>query len=122
MDATLLWADILRWQRTAERDGPVRRLFQPWLLLTAAMMAVGAALHYGDKLPLLSEAAASSPVGLTTRQTVERILFLMPVMSATIVFGGRAGLLTLAVSWALMFPRAVWSSGPTDHALPAAGR
>ena len=121
MDATVFWADIMRWQRTDETGRPVRRLFQPWFLLTAAMMVVGATLHYGDKLPLLSEAAASSPVGLTTRQTVERILFLLPVMSATIVFGGRAGLLTLAVSWALMFPRAVWSSGHTDHALPEVG-
>jgi len=121
MDATLLWADIMRWQRTAERDGPVRRLFQPWLLLTAAMMAVGAALHYGDKLPLLSAAAASSPVGLTTRQTVERILFLLPVMSAAFVFGGRAGLVTLTVSGALMFPRAVWDSAHMDHALPEVG-
>lgn len=121
MDATLLWADVLRWQRMAQRDGPVRRWLQPWLLLTAAMIAVGAALHYGDKLPLLSAAAANSPVGLTTRQTVERILFLLPVMSAAIVFGARAGLLTLAVSWALMFPRAVWGSGHTDHALPEVG-
>jgi len=121
MDATVLWADIMRWQRTAETDHPLRRLFQPWLLLTAAMMAVGATLHYGDRLPLLSEVAASSPVGLMTRQTVERILFLVPVMSATFVFGGRAGLLTLVVSFALMFPRAVWDSAHTDHALPEVG-
>ena len=121
MDATVLWADIMRWQRTAETDHPLRRLFQPWLLLTAAMMAVGATLHYGDQLPLLSEAAASSPLGLTTRQSVERILFLLPVMSAAFVFGGRAGLVTLAVSLALMFPRAIWDSAHTDHAMPEVG-
>ena len=121
MDATVFWADIMRWQRTDETGRPVRRLFQPWFLLTAAMMVVGATLHYGDKLPLLSEAAASSPLGLTTRQSLERILFLLPVMSAAFVFGGRAGLLTLAVSWALMFPRAVWDSAHTDHALPEVG-
>jgi signal transduction histidine kinase len=121
MDATVFWADIMRWQRTDETGRLVRRLFQPWFLLTAAMMVVGATLHYGDKLPLLSAAAASSPVGLTTRQTVERILFLLPVMSAAFVFGGRAGLVTLTVSWALMFPRAVWGSGHTDHALPEVG-
>ena len=121
MDATLIWADILRWQRPAAGDGPVRRWLQPWLLLTAAMMVVGATLHYGDKLPLLSAAAASSPLSLTTRQTVERILFLMPVMSATIALGGRAGLLALALSLALMLPRAVWSTTHTDHALPEVG-
>src|SRR3990172_4922878 len=121
MDATVFWADIMRWQRTAETDHPLRRLFQPWFLLTAAMMVVGAPLHYGDKLPLLSEAAASSPIGLTTRQSLERILFLLPVMSAAFVFGGRAGLVTLAVSLALMFPRAIWDSGHTDHAMPEVG-
>src|SRR3989337_903865 len=121
MNATVLWADIMRWQRTAGTDHPLRRLFQPWLLLTAAMMVVGATLHYGDKLPLLSEAAANSPLGLTTRQSVERILFLLPVMSAAFMFGGRAGLLTLVVSFALMFPRAIWDSAHTDHALPEVG-
>jgi len=121
MDATLFWADIMRWQRTAQTDHPLLRLFQPWLLLTAAMMAVGATLHYGDKLPLLSEVAASSPIGLTTRQSIERILFLLPVMSAAFVFGGRAGLVTLAVSLALMFPRAIWDSAHTDHAMPEVG-
>jgi hypothetical protein len=105
---------FLRWRH-------VRLLLQPWLLLTLAMMVVGATLHYGDKLPLLSEAAASSPLSLTTRQSLERILFLLPVMSAAFVFGGRAGLLTLAVSLALMFPRAVWDSVHTDHALPEVG-
>jgi len=121
MDATVFWADIMRWQRTDEAGRRVSRLFQPWLLLTAAMVVVGATLHYGDKLPLLSEAAASSPLGLTTRQSVERILFLLPVMAAAFVFGGRAGLLTLAVSFALMFPRALWDSAHTDHALPEVG-
>src|SRR3990172_5528915 len=121
MDATVLWADIMGWKGTAETDHPLRRLFQPWLLLTAAMMVVGATLHYGDKLPLLSEVAARSPVGLMTRQTVERILFLLPVMSAAFVFGGRVGLVTLAVSLALMFPRAIWDSAHTDHAMPEVG-
>ena len=121
MDATLFWADIVRRQRAAESGRPVRLLFQPWLLLTVAMMVVGATLHYGDKLPLLSEAAASSPLGLTTRQSLERILFLLPVMAAAFVYGGRVGLLTLAVSLALMFPRAVWDSAHTDHALPEVG-
>jgi signal transduction histidine kinase len=45
----------------------------------------------------------------------------MPVMSATIALGGRAGLLTLALSLALMLPRALWSAGHTDHALPEVG-
>src|SRR3990172_3453482 len=118
MDATLWWAG--RPGEESAAGSPIYRRLQPWLLLTVAMMAVGAALHYGDKLPLISTAAASSPVSLTTRQTIERILFLMPVMSAAFVFGARAGLLTLAASSALMFPRALGSQH-TDHALPEIG-
>src|SRR3972149_3131680 len=118
MDATLSWAG--RPGEESAAGSPIYRRLQPWLLLTVAMMAVGAALHYGDKLPLISAAAASSPVPLTTRQTIERILFLMPVMSAAFVFGARAGLLPRAVSSALMFPRALGSEH-TDHALPEIG-
>ena len=118
MDATLWLAG--RPGEEPAAGSPFYQRLQPWLLLTVAMMAVGAALHYGDKLPLLSAAAAGSPISLTTRQTIERILFLMPVMSAAFVFGARAGLLTLAVSSALMFPRALGSQH-TDHALPEVG-
>ena len=87
-------------------------------LLTLAMLTLGILLHYGDMLPLLSAAADHSPVGLTTRQTVERILILLPVIYATVVFGVRGGVITSAVAFAVLFPRAVMSSNHTDHALP----
>jgi signal transduction histidine kinase len=82
------------------------------------MLSVAILLHYGDMLPLLSTVADHSPVGLTFRQSVERILILVPVVYATFVFGGRGGIATGAVAFAVLFPRAVMSSDHTDHALP----
>ncbi len=90
-----------------------------WALpLIAAMMAIGFLMHYGDLLPLLSTASDHSPVGLATRQTVERILFLLPVIYATAVFGARGGAVTLAIAGACLVPRAVFGSPNTDHAVP----
>ena len=88
------------------------------LSLTIAMLLVAILLHYGDLLPLLSRVADLSPVGLTNRQSVERILILIPVAYATFVFGARGGVATGAIALALLFPRAVMNSGETDHALP----
>jgi two-component system sensor histidine kinase DegS len=89
--------------------------------LTAAMLVIGALLHYGDMLPLLSAAADHSPVGLTTRQTVERILIMLPVIYATLAFGARGGIITAVVALAVLCPRVLMSSGHTDHALPEMG-
>ncbi len=90
-----------------------------WALpLVAAMVTIGFLLHYGDMLPLLSTASDNSRVSLATRQTVERILFLLPVVYATVVFGGRGGVAALAAAFALLFPRAVLTSPTTDHAVP----
>ncbi|MBI5290089.1 MAG: sensor histidine kinase [Chloroflexi bacterium] len=80
-------------------------------------MAIGTALHYGDTLPVLAAAAADSPVSLAYRQSVERILFLVPVMYAAYVFGLRGGLVTLSLAGAIMTPRAL-IGGALDHATP----
>jgi signal transduction histidine kinase len=83
------------------------------------MLAVAVLLHYGDKIPLLSTAAADSPVGLSTRQSVERILILLPVTYATLAYGARGGILTMSIGFAFLLPRAVMASGQhSDHALP----
>jgi signal transduction histidine kinase len=82
------------------------------------MVTFGAALHYADILPLLSLIADRSPVGLSTRQGVERVLLLVPVLYATFAFGARGGLLTLVVVGAIELPRSVSSSVTVDHAVP----
>ncbi|MBI5283965.1 MAG: sensor histidine kinase [Chloroflexi bacterium] len=80
-------------------------------------MVVGTALHYGDALPVLSDAADNSPVSLAYRQSLERILFLLPVMYAAYVFGLRGGLGTLAAAGAILLPRALMGS-ELDHCIP----
>jgi len=82
------------------------------------MLAAGAALHYGDHLPLLSQAADRSPIDLPTRQSVERILFLLPIVYATLAFGSKMGLVTLVVAAAILLPRAVTTSGAIHRPLP----
>lgn len=88
------------------------------LSLTIALLSVAILLHYGDMLPLLSEAADHSPVSLAVRQSIERILVLVPVVYATFAFGARGGVITGGIAFVILFPRAVLSSDHTDHALP----
>ncbi|MBI4234041.1 MAG: sensor histidine kinase [Chloroflexi bacterium] len=85
-----------------------------WLFI---MLAVGILLHYGDSLPVLSTAAAHTPLALQNRQSLERVLFLLPVIYASIVFGVRGGLATLAFAAAAMLPRAVLGAGDLIQAL-----
>lgn len=109
---------------SARRTGRtvVRSLAAPrlriWLI--AGAMAVGTALHYGDALPVLSAAADDSPISLAYRQSLERILFLLPVMYATTFFGVRGGLGTLALAGAILLPRCLMGTA-LDHAIPEIG-
>lgn len=86
--------------------------------LIVAMMTTGTLLHCGDLLPVLSDIADESPIGLTTRQSAERILFLLPVMYATIVFGARGGTAALAAMAAVLTFRVIIDPTATDHSIP----
>jgi signal transduction histidine kinase len=83
-------------------------------------MTVGTALHYGDALPVLSAAADGSPISLAYRQSLERILFLLPVMYAAAFFGVRGGFGTLTLAGAIMLPRGLMGAA-LDHAIPEIG-
>jgi two-component system, NarL family, sensor histidine kinase DegS len=100
----------------------VRPLIAPrlriWLI--AGAMTVGTALHYGDALPVLSTAADGSPISLAYRQSLERILFLLPVMYAAAFFGVRGGFGTLTLAGAIMLPRCLMGTA-LDHAIPEIG-
>ena len=118
MEKTAPRANLWNWQmrlglRTPRAGGSLVPLS-----LTVTMLAVAVLMHYGDMIPLFSAAADNSPVGLTTRQSVERILILLPVTYATLAFGVRGGVLTMAIGFAFLLPRAVMTSGHSDHALP----
>lgn len=89
--------------------------------LLLGIVAVGVVLHYGDLLPFMSDAAARAPVGLSTRQSLERMLFLLPIVYATIVFGTRTGLAVLAAVGVILLPRALPIFRTTEHAIFEAG-
>jgi PAS domain S-box-containing protein len=57
-----------------------------------------------------------------TRHTVERVLFLVPMVYSAIVFGFKGGIICLLVSFAIMLPRALsLSTGRTDAILEVIG-
>jgi two-component system sensor histidine kinase DegS len=89
-----------------------------WVI--GGLMVTGTLLHHGDALPVLHRAAEDSPVSLAYRQSVERILFLVPVMYAALVFGMRGGLGTLTASAAILLPRALIGS-ELDHSIAEVG-
>ena len=98
---------------------PIEPRYHVWVI--AAMLAMGVVLHYGDLIPPTSAVAARSPVGLVTRQSLERILFLLPVMYATFAFGAGGGAVALAVASSVLLPRALMGVNTSDHALAEVG-
>lgn len=85
-----------------------RRSF--WIL--AAMLVCLALLHY--LTPQLRFIPLSShPLG---RHAVERIIFILPIASASFAFGRAGGLLTLALAVSIMLPRVLFISPYTADA------
>lgn len=85
--------------------------------LLIVILVVGIALHYGDNLPLLSAAAERTPLHLDDRQSLERILFLLPIIYGSVVLGTFGGVSTLVVAAAAMFPKAVFGPGDLTQSL-----
>lgn len=90
--------------------------FHFWILI--AIFVFLTVLHYsapiGGLLPY-------SSLGLT-RHTVDRILLLIPIVYANIIFGLRGGMISIAVSIAVMVPRVfMLSTSRTDAAVEVVG-
>jgi signal transduction histidine kinase len=105
------WQDRLALARP-RTDGSLLRLSVIIAMLSAAILS-----HYADMLPLLSTVADRCPINLVVRQSIERILILVPIVYATFVFGGKGGVATAAVAFTFFLPRAIMNSPHTDHAL-----
>jgi len=80
--------------------------------VVAAMLVAITLLHYlTPQIRLLSPAANA----FLNRHAVERILFLVPIASATFAFGQEGGFVTLSLAVLLMLPRTLWlSPSPAD--------
>jgi PAS domain S-box-containing protein len=90
----------------------LRIMRNPHFWLIMAMFAILIVLHYPQQI--FGPAAPSSFFGLT-RHTVERVLFLLPITYAGLIFGIRGGIVSLAVALAAMLPRAIlFSPDPSD--------
>jgi PAS domain S-box-containing protein len=67
-------------------------------------------LHYYDNLTSFRLFSAPDlPLGLT-RHTIDRILYLVPIILSSLVFGSTGGLITVAVAFVAMLPRALFFS------------
>lgn len=88
------------------------RLTSGYFWVVVLMLSGLTAVHY-SALPMHS---FLSDVGvILTRRSVERILFLLPVVIVTSVFGRTGGLIVLGIGLSVMLPQAIWlSSHPVD--------
>ena len=78
-----------------------------WIIL--AIMAYGAVFYYADQIPLIRDIVDRAPIGLA-RYTTHRILSIIPVAYAALVFGFKGGASTaIFVSLALL-PRVLFIS------------
>jgi two-component system, NarL family, sensor histidine kinase DegS len=95
-------------------DGARRSLALQPFALVAISLAATALLHYGSPQLRLGP----SPFDVVfTRHSVERILFVLPMVLAALAFGRRGGLVTIGFASALMLPRALWLSPNRADAL-----
>ena len=66
-------------------------------------------LHYPQQLPIVGGDAPRSLLG-TERHAAERLLFLLPIAYAGIVFGIRGGIAAVFLATLVMLPRDIWVS------------
>ena len=77
--------------------------------IVACMLLLVAILQYPQQLLFIGENAPESLLG-TERHALERVIFLLPITYAGVVFGMRAGICVTFVSLAIMVPRDIWIS------------
>lgn len=83
-----------------------------WLIV--AMLAVGGILHYTSSLVFYSR---NSPFG-NVEHSMDRVLFMVPVIYGGFVFGPLGGFITLSVATLIMLPRVFFiSASPVNELL-----
>jgi two-component system sensor histidine kinase DegS len=103
-------------------SGRLSRLVANWRFwLVVALFALGVLLHYPQQLLGTESASLLASLGLT-RHAVERVFFLLPIGYVGLVFGLKAGLVSLGVALVIMLPRAIWiSTSPSDALFESGG-
>ncbi len=101
------------------RASKVMANYQFWLVVV--MFALGVILHYPQQILGTDSPSLLASLGLT-RHAVERVFLLLPIGYVGLVFGLKAGLVSLGVALAIMLPRAIWvSSSPPDAFFESGG-
>ncbi len=72
--------------------------------------------HYDDQAGFLWFAKIDLPLGLT-RHTIDRILYLVPVVLSSFIFGRNGGFIALATAFLVMIPRAIFISATPMSAI-----
>ena len=101
-------------------DRPGEFLRNPHFWLVLALLTAFAFLHYAEQLGFSSTVSPSLHFGLT-RHTMDRVLFLLPIVYCSFVFGPIAGLVTSSVALVIMLPRAIFISPVPADALLETG-
>ena len=90
-----------------------------WLIL--ALFTFCSVLHYAELIGIVGTTAPSFHFGLT-RHTLDRILFLLPIIYSAYVFGLTGGLATSFATLLVLLPRATLiSPAPADAILETVG-
>ncbi len=90
-----------------------------WVVV--ALFALGVVLHYPQQLLGTDSTSLLASLGLT-RHAVERVFLLLPISYVGLVFGLKAGLVSLGVALAIMLPRAIGvSTSPPDAIFESVG-
>jgi len=81
-------------------------LKNPHLWIILAIMTGGAVFYYADQIPMIRDVVDRAPIGLT-RYSTHRILSIIPVAYAALVFGFRGGTTAAIVISLALLPRAL---------------
>ncbi|MFC1907331.1 PAS domain S-box protein, partial [Chloroflexota bacterium] len=88
-------------------DGLVRGIRRPGIWLLVFVFLLITLFQYAASLEKLSFVAhLTTNLGLT-RFTLERILYLLPIIWAAVLFGLKGGIITSSIAVAIMLPRAI---------------
>jgi hypothetical protein len=98
-------------------DSTIRLYMRSWnFWFVLAVFAVATILQYPEQLPIVGGDAPSSLLGLE-RHSLERVIYLVPIVYGGLVLGMRFGVVVAVVALGAMIPRDIWiSEAPADAA------
>jgi two-component system sensor histidine kinase DegS len=98
----------MNWQQQINKVTGVLKSYHLWIIVFIFLLVI--LLHYPEQLHLAFLTNLSASTNWLTRHAIERVLLLIPITYASIVFGFKGGITTLVISFFIMMPRAVFFS------------